>query len=85
MCPWRPIKEFRGETDPYDERRQVDLWVQIYASPRSMGMSDAFRVPNCWKKDGKWFHWHNKEESQLFPDYITHWMRVPRPPRTTAR
>lgn len=78
--PWRPIKTFRGETSKIVESKQVDLWLQISASPRSMGLSDAFRVVDCWKSDGKWFYRHEGKEKELASDYITHWMRVPQPP-----
>lgn len=80
MAEWRPIKNFRGETSKFNDRKQVDLWMHIVASPMSMGFGDAFRVPNCWKVDGKWFHLHEGQEKELASHYITHWMPVPKPP-----
>ena len=47
---WRPIEEFDG-----NEGDLFDLWFDVWASPRSMGMADAWRATNCWRKDGKWF------------------------------
>lgn len=38
---WQPI-----ETAPKDGTA-VDLWLQVYASPRSMGFSDAFRITDA--------------------------------------
>jgi len=78
MSRWRPIKSFRGPTSRFG--RKVDLWLSIYASPRSMGMADDFRVVDCWRKDGKWFHEFKGEETELFTDYVTHWLPIPRPP-----
>lgn len=72
---WKKIKTFRGP-----DRREVDLWLRIYPSPRSMGWSDAFRVPNAWRKDGRWFHNYQGREKELEKDYITHWMPLPSPP-----
>lgn len=54
MSEWRPIEEA-----PKDGIwRKVDLWLEIGASPRSMGFSDSFRVPDCWfdEKLGGWVH-----------------------------
>jgi hypothetical protein len=73
---WRPIATFRGA-----DRHEVDLWMQVYASPHSFGMSDAFRVVDAYRVEGKWFHrWQGKEQ-ELYADYITHWMPKPKPPR----
>lgn len=77
--PWRPIKTYRG-----NEFRRVDLWVRIYQSPRSFGMSDAFRVTDAWRQDSKWFHSHEGHKTELNADYVTHWMPLPRPPRKRA-
>ena len=44
---WKPIETAPNDTSPYNERAQVDLWMRVYASPRSFGMGDAFRVTNC--------------------------------------
>ncbi len=75
MSEWQPI-----ETAPKDGAR-VDLWLQVYASPHSFGWSDAFRVIDCWWKDGKWVHRRDDGRVEaLYPDYITHWMPIPDPP-----
>lgn len=75
MNNWRPIKSYRGH-----DRREVDLWMQVYASPRSFGWSDAFRVVDAYRVQGKWLHRHEGKEQELYADYITHWMPCPRPP-----
>jgi hypothetical protein len=78
--PWRPIKSFRRETSQFNEAKQVDLWMQVHASPMSMGMSDAFRVTNCWRDKGEWFHYHEGKVKELARHYVTHWMPVPSAP-----
>ena len=78
---WKPIETAPNDTSPYNERAQVDLWMRVHASPRSFGMGDAFRVTNCWKEAGKWFHIHNSRPAELFSEYITHWMPTPEPPK----
>lgn len=76
---WKPIKTFDSP-----DRQEVDLWMDIYASPRSMGMSEAFRVIDAYRVDGRWFHRvENGIEKELFSDYITHWMLIPKPPRAS--
>jgi len=77
--PWRQIDTFAGE-----DREKVDIWLHIYASPRSMGWHDGFRVIDAWRVDGKWFHYHEGREEELFLDYITHWMPIPAPPPERA-
>lgn len=72
---WRPIR-----TVPTREHFEVDLWMQWSASPLTMGEADAFRVPDAYRKDGKWFHKHNGKEMELRPEYITHWMPIPKGP-----
>lgn len=60
----------------------VDLWMQVHASPMSFGMSDAFRVPDCWRNaEGKWVHDFRGKEAELNRDYITHWCALPAPPK----
>ena len=73
---WRPISEFTG-SDVWDK---VDLWLSVAASPRSMGMSDEWRVVDCWRKDGKWWHYHEMKVMELESDYITHFMPRPQGP-----
>ncbi len=75
MSEWKPIKTFRGP-----DRREVDIWLSVHASPRSFGMADAWRVTEAWRTEGKWFHRHNGKEMELVGDYITHWMPMPKPP-----
>lgn len=84
MSEWRSIKSFRGKTSEFGGP-YVDLWLQIYASPRSFGMSDAFRVVECWRKDGKWFHLQDGKAEELYGDYVTHWMPTPKAPRSRRR
>jgi len=74
--PWKPIKSFNGP-----DFKEVDIWMQVYASPRSFGISDSFRVVEAYRKDGKWFHLHKGKEMELYADYITHWMPIPEPPK----
>jgi hypothetical protein len=76
LNPWRPIKTFRGH-----DYKQVDLWLHIYASPLSMGMSDSFRIVDAYRKNGKWFHLDKSEERELASEYITHWAPIPNPPK----
>ena len=76
MAEWQPIETFQAP-----EREEVDVWMNIYASPRSMGWADAFRIPNAYRVKGKWFHLHEGKETELFADYITHWMPLPEPPK----
>lgn len=69
--PWKPIETFDG----MDLLDQVDLWLVIHPSPRSIGWGDAFRVIEAYRRKGKWFHSHNGKEAELNSDYITHWMK----------
>lgn len=55
------------------EREKVDVWIDIYASPRSMGMSDASRELNVWRVGKKWFHVYEGKDAEIYSDYITHW------------
>lgn len=75
-APWQPISTFNGLD--YEE---VDIWIQIYESPRSMGFSDSFRIVEAYRKKGKWVHRQDGEEKELFSDYITHWMPIPIAPK----
>lgn len=73
---WNLIKTFDKP-----DREEVDVWLHIYASPRSMGMSDSFRVIDTYRIDGKWFHHvESGHEKELFAAYITHWMQRPDAP-----
>lgn len=67
---WKNIK-----SAPRDGTK-VHLWMDIYASPMSFGMSDAFAVPDSWFQDGKWVHIHRGEIAALRNNYVTHWMPV---------
>ena len=71
---WQPIETYAG-----DDYRRVDLWMNILASPRSMGMADAFRVIDAYRLDGVWFDPQGKLEAR----YITHWRPIPAPPPPT--
>lgn len=51
----------------------IDLWLNVYASPLSMGIADRFGVPDAWFKDGKWVHTYRGQPTELEIDYITHW------------
>lgn len=64
---WKPIK-----SAPRDGTI-IDLWLEIYASPMSMGMSDSFGVPDAWFADGKWVHTYRGKPTELETSYITHW------------
>jgi hypothetical protein len=46
-----------------------------------MGMSDRWRITDCWKADGKWVHRYRNEITELDADYLTHWIRPPKPPK----
>jgi hypothetical protein len=70
---WKPIAEFE-DVGPF---RQFDLWLTVNPSPRSFGMGDAWRVPDAYYKDGKWWHVQNAESKELVSDYITHFMARP--------
>ena len=65
---WRPL-----DTCDVEDRVRVDLWFNVRASPRSMGLADAWRVTDAWRQDGKWFD----EDGELEARYITHWMPLP--------
>jgi len=72
---WKPIARPPRNTD---EGNPVDLWISVWASPLSMGMADAWRIPDCWLKDGKWVHRHENEIKELEARYLTHWIRPPK-------
>lgn len=63
------------------QRKEVDVWMDIYASPRSFGMGDSFRVVEAWRVGDQWFHRQNGKEMELYADYVSHWMPIPKSPR----
>lgn len=75
---WRSIERPPRNTS---EDNPVDLWIDVPASPLSMGMSDRWRIPDCWRVDGKWVHRHRNEIAELDANYLTHWIRPPKPPK----
>ena len=48
---WREIKTCRIQ-----DYQEVDVWMQWGASPLTFGISDSFRVANCWRVGKKWYH-----------------------------
>jgi hypothetical protein len=79
---WRPISTAPREVVRW---RPVDLWMTVHASPMSFGMSDSFRVTDCWRDDaGKWVHDFRGEVAELNAWYITHWMLPPASPNAQA-
>jgi hypothetical protein len=75
---WKPISTAPKDVQRYDP---VDLWMTVYPSPASMGISDAFRITDCWKgPEGKWTHDYKGSPAELNQLYITHWMPLPKPP-----
>lgn len=80
MSEWRSIETYSKDAEYFFDREEVDIWMEVYASPRSMGLADSFRVVDAWRLRGKWFHMHNGKMEELYADYITHWMPKPKPP-----
>ncbi len=80
MSEWRDIATCEHDAELWIDRVEVDLWLQVHASPRSFGMSDSFRVVDAYRVEGKWYHRQDGKEHELFADYITHWMPIPAPP-----
>lgn len=84
VSEWQPIETAPNEVWPNSE---VDLWLQVHASPRSFGWADYFRVTDCYREltedghTGKWVHRHDGKEVELYQPYITHWMPLPEPPK----
>jgi hypothetical protein len=75
LTPWIKVSDRLP-----DDRDEVDVWMEVYASPRSMGWADSFTVQNAYRKDGKWFHRTERgEEKELYADYITHWVKITEP------
>ena len=76
MSEWIQIDEY-GD----DILERVDLWLSWGASPLTMGISDSFRVTDCWRQpDGEWVHIHDGGIKELNRDFITHFMRRPAGP-----
>lgn len=89
---WHPIATARRRF-----LHEVDLWLKINSSPRSMGMGDSFRVPNAYWMDEQskeyrenssrddwhagWFHLLGGKHRRLDDQYITHWMPIPKGPK----
>lgn len=85
---WQPIK-----TAPKTFLHEIDLWLVIHPSARSMGMGDSFRVTDAFWMDEQpkeyrahslrddyragWFHHDHGKQRRLDDDYITHWMPIP--------
>lgn len=63
---WRSIK-----SAPRDGTI-IDLWLEIYPSPMSMGIRDSFGIPDAWFADGKWVHTYHGEPAEIERNYITH-------------
>ena len=74
--PWREISEWRDGIDP----SEVDLWFNVWASPLSMGIADAWRATDCYRSNGKW----QDKGGALTERYITHWMPTPPAPLPSA-
>ena len=75
MSEWRDVS-----TLPADGEK-VDVWMHIYASPRSFGMSDEFRLIDCWREDGQWVHFYKGKVEPLHGPYVTLWMPAPESPK----
>lgn len=68
--PWRTIELFRGA-----DGERVTLWLSISPSPMSMGMGDAFAVPDCWREGGAWVHEYRGRPTELASHYVTHFAK----------
>lgn len=77
---WHSVKRLPRQTS---ESNPVDIWMRVTPSPLSMGIGDAWRIVDCWLNGGKWFHVHEGKVKELNADYITHWIRPPKPPKIT--
>ena len=67
---WMPIHKFK-----LPDRTIIDLWMDIPASPLTMGMSDSFTVPDAWCEHGSWWHTFQGKSAMLNDLYVTHWRR----------
>ena len=52
---------------------RVNLWFDVWASPLSFGISDAWEAENCWRIDDQWYDAGGLLERR----YITHWRPTP--------
>jgi hypothetical protein len=68
---WQPI-----ETAPKDGT-EIDVWVDIPASPSTFGWPDSFRLMEAYCKDGTWLYRVHGKERLIDPAYITHWRPLP--------
>ena len=73
---WKKISKFKKN----DRFEHFDIWMQVTASPLTMGLSDSFRVPDAFHRDGAWYHRVRGEDKKLNSDYITHWRKRPKGP-----
>lgn len=65
---WKKI-----ESAPRDGTH-FDVFMTVWASPRSMGMADAFMIPDCWfDTTGKLVHIYRGEPTELAERYAQHW------------
>lgn len=64
---WRRLRSFK-----LPDRQKVNIWIDVVR----FGMSDAWEVPEAWRRGGKWFHVHNGREMEIRDDIITHWRPV---------
>ena len=61
---WKKVSTYKGP-----DGEKVSLWFDVWASPLSMGMADAWDAENCWRESGEWFDAGGRLETR----YITHW------------
>jgi hypothetical protein len=76
---WRSIESAPRDGSP------VDLWLEIYASPRSMGFSDSFRVVDAHWSGTAWVHMHKGKLEDLYEPYVRFWRPIPTAPETEGR
>lgn len=77
---WQPIESHDGT-----ELECVDLWLDVPASPRSMGWGDSFRVCDAYRRGANWYHRVGGQELHLATAYITHWKHLPPAPDAGER
>lgn len=71
--PKLPAKINKMKSAPRDGEK-IDIWMEIPASPRSMGMGDEFWVTDCWWQTPSWVHAHHGKNEPLHPDYLGGWL-----------